>query len=275
MKTEINGVKGMSLRLQMKHARAIFDAEMLPVIDSKDPLTFKFIRMKHQLGGKIGRAVHFNRKTTCQDLVRSQVGVTWYKKQLHVKKYIEECGVCNKFKNTKARPKLGNSLTRINALGKPWQNVSIDPLGHVRVIINGANSTKVYPLIVADINTGAICFEILNQLEAKDVFLALSRIEFRNSVSIVQIMSDGGSQLQHHLLGDKKDFYQNKLGAMWGIFNNLPYSQHRNACERKVQSAKRLIKQALGGGAGTNRTHARLVMVYARNHIMHGSKCHE
>ena len=94
-------------------------------------------------------------------------------------------------------------------------------------------------------------------------------------MSIVQIMSDGGSQLQHHLLGDKKDFYQNKLGAMWGIFNNLPYSQHRNACERKVQSAKRLIKQALGGGAGTNWTHARLVMVYARNHIMHGSKCHE
>ena len=51
---EINGVKGMSLRLQMKHARAIFDAKMLPVIDSKDPLTFKFIRMKHQLGGKKG-----------------------------------------------------------------------------------------------------------------------------------------------------------------------------------------------------------------------------
>ena len=37
---------------------------------------------------------------------------------------------------------------------------------------------------------------------------------------------------------------------MWGIFNNLAYSQHRNACERKVQSAKRLIKQALGGVPG-------------------------
>ena len=147
---------------------------MLPVIDSQDPLTVKFIRMKHQLGRKIGRQVHLNRNTMCQNLVRGQVGVKWHNKQLHLKRYVLEYGVCNKFKHAKARPELGNSLVRVNATLLPWQNISINPLGHIRVIINGVNSTKVYPLIVSDINTGVICFEILNRLEAKDVHLEVS-----------------------------------------------------------------------------------------------------
>ena len=107
-----------------------------------------------------------------------------------------------------------------------------------------------FPDINTDINTGAICFELLNRLEAKDVFLALSRVEFRFNTRITQVLSDKGSQLKHHLLGDRKEFYQNKLTQMWGIFNNVPYSKHRNFCERKVQDAKKLIKQVLNGLPG-------------------------
>jgi hypothetical protein len=248
---EVGKVQCMSLRLQMKHARGIFDAKMLPVIDSHDPLTIKLIRMKHQQGEELVRPAHFNKKATNQNLVRGQVGATWYKKQLQIKQYVKNCGVCNRFNtSTRIRSDLGNSLVRTRATLAPWQNVSIDPLGHVRVSTSGVNTTKVYPLIISDINSGGICFEILNMLEAKDVFLALSRVEFRFSVSIVQILSDKGSQLQHHLLGDQKNFYARKLGAKWGVFNNLPYSQHRNQCERKVQSAKKLIRQALCGAPG-------------------------
>ena len=82
------------------------------------------------------------------------------------------------------------------------------------------------------------------------MYLALSRVEFRYNVQIVQIMSDHGSQLRPHLLGECKEYYQKRLGARWGVFNNLAYSQHRNMCERKVQSAKRVIKQALCGVPG-------------------------
>jgi hypothetical protein len=69
------------------------------------------------------RPAHFNKKATNQNLVRGQVGVTWYKKQLHVKRYVMNCGVCNKFKNMRARPNLGNSLVRTRATLSPWQNV--------------------------------------------------------------------------------------------------------------------------------------------------------
>ena len=183
-------------------------------------------------------------------MVRGALGITWKGKVASVKKYLHECGTCNKFRNSKLRPQLGNSLVRVNATLAPWRNVSIDPLGHVRVSTRGAHTIKVYPLIIADINTGAICFELLNRLEAKDVFLALSRVEFRFNTRITQVLSDKGSQLKHHLLGDRKEFYQNKLTQMWGIFNNVPYSKHRNFCERKVQDAKKLIKQVLNGLPG-------------------------
>ena len=247
---QVNGITCMSLRLQMQHARAIFGGNILPVIASCDPLTVKFIRYKHIHGESIGRGMHFNAKTTAQNLVRGEVGVTWKMKATSVRKYLHECGTCNKFRNCKLRPLLGNSLVRVNASLAPWRNVSIDPLGHVRVSTKGAHTMKVYPMIMADINTGAICFEILNQLEAKDVFLALSRVEFRFNTRIVQILSDKGSQLKHHLLGEKKEYYQNKLAEMWGVFNNQAFSQHRNFCERKVQDAKKLIRQVLNGLPG-------------------------
>ena len=69
----------------------------------------------------------------CQNLVGGQVGVMWHKKQLHVKRNMVECSVCNKFKDIKARPDLGNSLVRATATLFPLQNISIDLLGHIRV----------------------------------------------------------------------------------------------------------------------------------------------
>ena len=47
-----------------------------------------------------------------------------------------------------------------------------------------------------------------------------------------------------------KDFYQRKLGSLFGVFNNKAYSQQRNFCERKVQSAKKVIKQSLQSRPG-------------------------
>ena len=87
-------------------------------------------------------------------------------------------------------------------------------------------------------------------LKAKDVYLALLQVEFRFGTSITQVFTDGGSQLKYNLLGEQKDFYQRKLGRFFGMFNNKAYSQQRNFCERKVQSAKKVIKQSLQSRPG-------------------------
>ena len=62
-----------------------------------------------------------------------------------------------------------------------------------------------------------------------------------------------GSQLTSQILGKRTDFYQQKLSQLWGVFNNEVNCQFRNLCERKVQSAKRSVKQALGGKPGVIR----------------------
>ena len=98
-------------------------------------------------------------------------------------------------------------LVRINPSMKPWTHVSIDPLGLVRVKKRAGGNTKIYPLIVCDVNGGITTFEIINSLEAKEVYLALLRVEYRYATKITQIFSDGGKQLAFKLLGKQKNFY--------------------------------------------------------------------
>ena len=52
------------------------------------------------------------------------------------------------------------------------------------------------------------------------------------------------------LLDNQKSFYPKRLAALWGVYNNPPYSQHRNYAERQVQSVKRIIKQCTQGKPG-------------------------
>ena len=121
--------------------------------------------------------------------------------------------------NVKCRPTMGPSFNRIFPSMSPFTHISIDPLGFVPVKLNENARGKAYPLIMMDINNGAITFEILKTLEAKEVFLALCRLEWRYGTKIVQIFSDKGSQLTSQLLGKSTDFYQQKLGERWGVFN--------------------------------------------------------
>ena len=87
------------------------------------------------------------------------------------------------------------------------------------------------PLIMVDIDNGATHFELMASLEAKEVYLALNRLQYKYNTKIKQVYSDGGTQLTCSLLGKKINLYQKKLKSLWGIYNNLPYCQFRNVCE--------------------------------------------
>ena len=197
----------MSLRLQANHT-ALFNTNFLPVVGSNDPLRFKFIRY-HQLMSYAGlRTVHGNKKSTTHSVSQGAWAVTWHKKKGDVSTYIDSCGSCNRMKvNIKCRPTMGPSFNRIFPSIFPFTHISIDPLGFVPVKLNESTRGKAYPLILMDVNNGGIAFEILKTLEAKEVFLALCRLEWRYGTSICQIFTDKGSQLSSQLLGKKTDFY--------------------------------------------------------------------
>ena len=250
---KIDGIRFMSLRLQPNHTE-LFNTNFLPVVGSNDPLRFKFIRHHHLMSYAGLRTVHANKKSTTHLVSQGAWAVTWHKKKGDVSKFIDLCGSCNRMNiNTKATPPMGPSYNRVFPSIFPFTHISIDPLGFVPVKLNGSVRGKAYPLILMDINNGNIGFEILKNLEAKEVYLALCRLEWRYGTSIYQIYSDKGSQLSYQLLGKKTDFYQQKLGERWGVFNNEMGCQFRNLCERKVQSAKRVVKQALSGRPGVIR----------------------
>ena len=130
----------------------------------------------------------------------------------------------------------------------------LDPLGHIRVMTHGSSTQKMYPLIMVDIDNGATHFELMTSLEAKEVYLALNRLQYRYNTKVKQVYSDWGTQLTCSLLGKKSNFYQHKLGSLLGIYNNLPYCQFRNVCERKVAMAKRMVRQMLFGLPGPQKT---------------------
>ena len=52
---------------------------------------------------------------------------------------------------------------------------------------------------------------------------------------------------------EKKSFYQEKLGRLWAVTNNTPYSQFRNVAERKISMLKKIMKQILSGLPGPQR----------------------
>ena len=96
---------------------------------------------------------------------------------------------------------------------------SLDPLGPISVILRGSQTKKIYPLAILCLHSGASHIELMEGLEAKDVYLALTRLELRFGIKIVQIFSDSGTQLSPSLLGE--ECVPTEVGEIMGS-----YQQH-------------------------------------------------
>ena len=248
---ELWSIKVMSLRLQFNHSEGLFGGNFMAVIGRDDPVTVKILRNCHQLADWGLRSTHRSRKATYHKVSSGGLGVTWLGKKKDVKDFADKCGICNKQRiSVKSRPFMGPALARVLLNTHPFSHCSIDPLGYIRVRISKYKAKKIYPLICVDINTGAISFEILDNMETKEVYLALMRLQWKYSTQITQLFTDKGSQLSEHLLGEGTEFYQKKLKELWCVKNNAVGAQFRNYCERKTRCAKTIIRESLSGQPG-------------------------
>ena len=187
------------------------------------------------------------------NVTSGDLGIVWRDYKTDVKTYTRSCGICRRFSEEECRPPLGNTLFRTIQCVQPFSHISIDPLGPLQVVTIGSWTKKVYPLVMVCLNSGACHMELLEGMEARDVYLALSRLETRFNIHIIQIYSDIGTQLAAAILGEKKSFYQERLGRLWAITNNTLYSQFRNVAERKISMLKKIMKQILSGLPGPQR----------------------
>ena len=225
--TEVQGIQTNNLRLASHTARSLYGTKYIPILGRKDPLKEKVMRRAHLAGPQVLRSLHNLQKTTMANVTSGELGAVWRDYKTDVKAYTRACGICRRFSEEKCRPSLGNKLFRTSQCIQPFSHIRIDPLGPLQVITSH--------------------MELLEGMEARDVYLALSRLETRFNIHIIQIYSDSGTQLAAAILGEKKSFYQERLGRLWAVTNNTPYSQFRNVAERKISMLKKIMKQVLSG----------------------------
>ena len=163
VETRVNWIGCLKLRLEQGVAISIYGTLCLPIINHRDPLTAKLIRAAHWVNRDVPRAVHNLTKTTIANLVRGEMAVYWKGQRGDVTRAISNCGVCRKFDERSCRPSLGKNLFRCRIRSQPFQHVSLDPLVSVRVILYGNHTGKIVPLIVCDLNTGALAVESMQR----------------------------------------------------------------------------------------------------------------
>ena len=137
------------------------------------------MRRAHELGLGTSRQAHNLERATPSNLLHGEMGLTWVGQKKDVKMFISNCGICLRFRKKHCRPPLGKSLYRVKIDPKPFTHLSVDPLGVIRVKGVGTQTQRLYPIIMACPNSGGVHTEIMSGLEARDVYLALLRLQYR------------------------------------------------------------------------------------------------
>ena len=198
--TEIQGIQTTNLRLASHTARSLYGTKYIPILGEEDPLKEKVLRKAHLAGPQVLRSVHHLQKTTMVNVTSWELGVVWRDYKTDVKTYIRSCGICRRFSEEKCCPPLGNNLFRTVQCVQPFSQISIDPLGPLHAVTIGSRTKKVYPLVMMCLNSGASHMELLEGIEARNIYIALSRLETRFNIHIIQIYSDSGTQLAAAIL---------------------------------------------------------------------------
>lgn len=98
---------------------------------------------------------------------------------------MSNCGIYLRFKRNHCRPALGNTIFRVDIDLTPFRHVSIDLLGMIRVRGTGNQTQRIFPLIMCCLSSGGVHAELMGGLEAKDIYLALLRLQYRYHVKVI------------------------------------------------------------------------------------------
>ena len=131
--------------------------------------------------------MHNLTKSTLSNAVKGEAAAFWKGQQRQIRNTIKDCGICRKFDEKLCRPQLGKSLFRCRVGSPPFEYISLDPLGSVRVQMTGSHSGKMTPLIICDLNTGAVCVQHMLGVRAEHIFMALQCLQYRYGLQEVNL----------------------------------------------------------------------------------------
>ena len=91
---------------------------------------------------------------------------------------------------------LGKIYVKLDEFDHPFQNISVDPLGHmeVKAFSKSRKIMKVWLLLIRCVDTGTVLYLIMESMESKSVVNAHLRLQLKMG-RIDRVSVDGGTNL--------------------------------------------------------------------------------
>ena len=227
----------------------LYENPSLPVISGNDWLAPKLVRAAHLSPLKFGNC-HRNMKSTAAKTMIGKYGVIITETNKLVSSIIYNCLDCNKYRERKTLVHMGNICTRISSNPRPFQRISVDPLGHIPIKPwpKARNEILGYPLLIKCMETSAIEVYLMFKNDTDRVIMKLLELEARYSTRIIHLTTDHGSNLITTNLNPalRNDHTQHLFGMLKSEHTALPQAQHQNIAESGVKIFKGYFKKIFG-----------------------------
>ena len=245
-RTTVQKMNLTNFRLSPDAHKHLFKTSSLPIICGQDPLSVKLIRHAHLKPSIFGNS-HANQKGTEANCMKGNFGAFIVNVRALVRELSFNCLACNKYREKLARVKMGDISVRISAKPRPFQTISIDPLGHTQLKpwVDARTSILCYPLLIKCLETSAINAKIMFKNDTRHVIMKLLELESDFAVKIKHISVDDGTNLIIENInpagGDKNP---SRLFEMLKSSKTaLPQAQMQNIVESGVKIFKSYIKK--------------------------------
>ena len=218
----------------------------LPVISFKDSFALKLIRNAHLQPSMFGKC-HRSNKSTIATTTIGIFGTMITKANLLTKELVYNCYTCNKYRERKSIIRMGDVCTRVTSNPRPFQRISIDPLGFVPVKpwINARNEVQGYPLLIKCMDTSAIEVLLMFSNDTNRALMKLLQLEATYKTKIIHLSTDHGSNLIPSNINPSlaTDHTRKLFNMLQSNFTALPQAQHQNAAESGAKIFKSYIKK--------------------------------
>ena len=219
-----------------------YNTRYLPILGKRDPLAIKMTRDCH-VEESLLQKIHLPVRASIRNLSKGKFGILFPEARNCLHQIASTCVRCCEQAEYSYDQTLGNIYVKLNTFHHPFENISLDPLGHIEVkaFNNARKVVKLWPLLVRCIDTGGVNCLMMESMQSKSVIGALVRLQFRMG-RIKKVAMDAGTNLVE--LKRMSEESNGLLQVEEAVVHPVS-SQFRNYCERGVQMVKKVARMML------------------------------
>ena len=109
-----------------------YNAKYFPLLGKDDTLALKVVRDNHRETNFFDE-IHLSVRVSLRNLKRGRLGVLFPEGQSYLHLTSNSCPTCLEQNEWAYQQELGKVYVKVNQIQHPFQSLSIDPLGHIKV----------------------------------------------------------------------------------------------------------------------------------------------